>query len=242
MKAIQVAGALCLVAGLTVAGWQWQRAQRMAAENAQLRAELQELQTQMAAATESRDQKVEQEMERLRSDAREVQKLRGEVSQLRTSSKEAEKLRAENQRLKTALSSGPTAAPDDPAASVPQRTDLVPKEKWAFAGYATPDAALVSAISAMKEGNPRVYLDSLAPDEQQRMAKVWEGKTEQEIAAKHQSDVSVITGMQLLGRQEVSPNEVVMDVYLQGVNRYEKVKMSRVGNDWKFNGFIRSQK
>ena len=98
----------------------------------------------------------------------------------------------------------------------------------------------MSAIWAMREGNPKTYLDSLSPEEQLRMAKSWQNKSEAEIAAKHQQDVSVITGMRILGQQTVSANEVTMDVFVEGVNRPEKVSMKRVGNDWKFGGYIRS--
>ena len=117
--------------------------------------------------------------------------------------------------------------------------DQFPKESWNFAGYASPEAALVSAIWSMKEGNPKTYLDSLSPDEQARMAKVWENKSEAEIAAKHQSDVSSISAFRILERQNVTDNEVLMNVYIEGVGRMEKVSMKRVGNDWKFGGFIR---
>ena len=43
-----------------------------------------------------------EELERLRADAREVHKLRNEVSQLRAGVKETDQLRAENQRLRAA--------------------------------------------------------------------------------------------------------------------------------------------
>ena len=108
-----------------------------------------------------------------------------------------------------------------------------------MAGYATPEAALVSAIWSMKEGNPKSYLDSLSPEEQARLAKTWENKTEAEIIAKHQSDVAPITGVRVLDRHEISAEEMQMNVYIEGVGRVEKVSMKRTGNDWKFGGFIR---
>jgi hypothetical protein len=91
----------------------------------------------------------------------------------------------------------------------------------------------------MKEGNPKSYLESLAPEEQARMAKVWENQTEAEIAAKHQSDVSAISAFRIMERQNVSDNEVLLNVYIEGVGRMEKVAMKRVGNVWKFGGFVR---
>ena len=45
----------------------------------------------------------------------------------------------------------------------------------------------------------------------------------------------------MLDRQNVSPGEVVMSVYLEGPGRMEKIRMNQVGQDWKFGGFIRDQ-
>lgn len=91
----------------------------------------------------------------------------------------------------------------------------------------------------MREGNPQTYLQSLSPEEQARLAKSWQNKPETEIVAKHQSDVAAITGLRVLDRQTVSPNEVLMNVYIEGVGRMEKVSMKLIGNEWKFGGYIR---
>ena len=98
----------------------------------------------------------------------------------------------------------------------------------------------ISAVWAMKEGNPKTYFASLSVEEQGRMAKVWENKSEQEIVTKHQEDVSPITGVRVLDRQTISPDEVVMNVYIEGVGRMEKVSMKRVNEEWKFGGYIRN--
>jgi hypothetical protein len=222
----------------------WRNASLRQAENEALRAELQGAKEQGAAAMAADSAQRDEELKRLRAEAQEVVKLRGEVTQLRSGAKEAEKwraendrLRAENQQLRSSPAATPAAAPAPPPVAA---KDQFPKENWAFAGYATPDAALVSAIWAMKEGNPKTYLDSLSPDEQARMAKVWENKSEAEVAAKHQQDVSQITGFRILDRQPVSSEEVVMNVYIEGANRVEKVSMKRLGEEWRFGGYIRN--
>jgi hypothetical protein len=38
----------------------------------------------------------------------------------------------------------------------------------------------------------------------------------------------------------VSPDEVLMSIYVEGVRRMEVVSMKRVGNEWKFGGFRRN--
>ena len=211
-------------------------------ENETLRAEVEALRAR--AATPETDAARDAELKRPQSDAQDVARLRGEVTQLRTGAKDADKVRAENQQLKTEnqkLRGATAAAATAPAAPAPPPGSF-PRESWTMAGYASPEAALVSAIFSMQQGNPKQYFESLTPEEQLRMTKTWEGKSQEEIAAKHLSDTSKITGMKVLNTQEVSADQVVMSVYIEGVDRAEKVSMKRVGNDWKFGGFIRDPK
>ncbi|HEV8544429.1 MAG TPA: hypothetical protein VGR78_18730, partial [Verrucomicrobiae bacterium] len=152
---------------------------------------------------------------------------------------ENQRLQAENQKLR-ATGGAMAASPIAPATGVPGR-DQFPRDSWTFAGYASPEAALVSALWAMKQGDPKTYLESLSPDEQKRIAQSWQNKSESEIAEKHKSDVASIGGMRVVDRQSVSPNEMIMNVYLEGPGRMEKVRMNQIGQDWKFGGYIRDQ-
>jgi cell division protein FtsB len=214
---------------------------QLQAENEALHAEVAALKARTAEVDATRDA----ELKRAQADAQDVARLRGEITQLRNSAKDTEKLRAENQQLKSenqklrggaATPAAPTPAPPPVSAEA-----NFPRESWAFFGYGSPDAALMSAIWSMQQGNPKQYFDSLTAEEQARMAKTWENKSEAEIAAKHQADVSRITGMRVLNRQEISADEIQMSVYIDGVDRTDKVSMKRVGNEWKFGGFIREQ-
>ena len=215
---------------------------QLQSENEALRAELAALKAQSAEADVAR----QAELKRSQTEAQDVARLRGEVTQLRNAAKDAEKLRAENQQLRgenQSLRAGAGAPANQPAApQPPPQASAFPRESWAFAGYGSPESALVSAIWSMQQGNPKQYFESLTPEEQLRMTKVWEGKSPEEIAAKHQNDTASITGMKVTGRQTISADEVQMNVLIEGVNREEKVSMKRVGNDWKFGGFIRGAK
>jgi hypothetical protein len=244
MNAARAALSCGLLLSLAAAGLGWNKAIQLRAENAGLRAELAKLNDQAAVDQETERQKTRAEIDRLQSEAREVHKLRGEVTQLRSRSGETEKLRAENTRLRDAARAQSAGAqnPAAPPSPAPEAKNYFPRDAWSFSGYTSPESALVSAIWSMREGNPKSYLDSLAPEEQARVAATWQNKSETEIAAKHQQDVSTITGMRVLDRQEISPNETVLSVFVEGVNRAEKVSMKRVGEDWKFGGFIRDPK
>jgi hypothetical protein len=216
---------------------------RLQAENEALRAEIAELKTRAESEAQANTAR-SAELTRLQRDAQEAVRLRGEVTQLRTTTKDAEKLRAdnqqlrnENQQLRGAAAAAP--APTAPTAPATPTPGSFPRESWTFAGYTSPEAALVSAIHSMQSGNPKQYFESLTTEEQLRMNKAWENKTAEEIAAKHVSDTAQITGFRVLTQQAISENEVQMNVFIEGVNRPERVSMKRIGNDWKFGGFIR---
>src|SRR5207302_9400381 len=120
--------------------------------------------------------------------------------------------------------SGASAGSSRAAAAASRRPqDQITREISRFAGYSTRETALVSAVWAMKEGKPQVYFDSLSPEEQARMARAWENKSQDEIAVKHQQDVSRITGVRVLEREEVSPDEVRMKVYTEGAETWETI-------------------
>ncbi len=231
-----VLGGAALIFSLTGCGGG--DAKKLQAENEALRAEVEALRAR--ASTPEADAAREAELKRLQGNVQDAARLRGEVTQLRTTAKDADKLRAENQQLKSENQKlrGATVAAEPAAAPAPTPGSF-PRETWSQAGYASPEAALVSAIYSMQQGNPRQYFDSLTPEEQLRMAKVWENKSPEEIAAKHVSDTSRITGLKITQTQPVSADESLMTVFIEGVNREEVVRMKRVGNDWKFGGYIR---
>ena len=215
-------------------------AKKLQAENDALRAEVAELKARAdadAQAASTRDA----EMKRLQTAATEAVRLRGEITQLRSGSKDSESLRAENLRLKTenqTLRGAASATASAPTAPAPTPGHF-PRESWSYAGYQSPESALISAIHSMQQGNPKQYFDSLTAEEQVRMSKLWGNKTPEEIAAKHVSDTAKITGMRILNSQEIAPGQMVMSVYLEGTDRAEKVSMKRVGEEWKFGGYIR---
>jgi hypothetical protein len=222
------------------AGIGWRKATVLQQENQRLAAEIEALKQQVAALNEEQSQKQQAESKKAAADAQELAKLRGEVSRLRVAANEAEKLRGEVGALKAQnrdLRAQPAPTAEGPATGLPGQ---FPRQSWAFSGYGTPEAALVSAIWAMKEGKPQVFLDSLSPEEQQRMAQSWQGKSAEEIAAKHQGDVGNIQGMRILTRTPISPTEIQMQVLLEGANRVETFKMNQdAAQQWKFGGFIR---
>jgi hypothetical protein len=232
---------ILVIALAAAAGFGWKQVADLQRENARLRGEVATLQANVESATASRGSEQEAESRKSQTDAQELLRLRNEVAQLRTRTNELQKLQAQVQAQSQALArTGSVAQATNQVPTLTGPTnDHFPRQNWNFAGYATPEAALVSAIWAMREGKPQVYLDSLSPQEQQRMAQAWQNKSEQEIATKHQGDVANINELRIVGRQNPSPNQVQLQVNLGDANRTETVTMENIGGQWKFGGFVR---
>src|ERR1035441_4170953 len=97
----------------------------------------------------------------------ELLRLRGEAGVLRQQTKELETLREENRQARAALASG-------------LNTNYWPRDSWAFAGYASPDAALQSSLWAGSKGDLKTFLDSSTGD--------FKKKEENDLAGKSESD------------------------------------------------------
>jgi hypothetical protein len=244
MRVERIIYSTLIVVSAIFAAINWRKATLFQADNEQMRARLDDLEAAAEKKSNEEADLSKAAAEKVRTQTSELLKLRNEVTQLRSASNKVATLTTENQRLlaenKKLRSGGAVSNVAAPPSNLAGR-DQFPRDSWSFAGYASPEAALVSALWAMKQGDPKTYLDSLSPDEQKRTAMTWQNKPENEIAEKHKSDVSSIASLRVLDRQNVSPNEMVMNVYLEGPGRMEKVRMNQVGQDWKFGGFIRNQ-
>ena len=226
-----------LLAAVSVAAVvNWRVADELRHKNDELSAQIHALQVQLEVANAKLNSLGATKVEQQKNNSDELLRLRSEVTQLRNQAAETAKLFAENPLLSPEFQAAVAALENRPG------EDMIvapyPRDSWAFSGYATPEATLVSAIWAMREGNPRAYLDSLSPDEAARQTKLWGDKSEADIAAKHQQDVAAITGFQIMSSQNISPDEVQMNVFVAGPDKLEQVSVVRNGNDWKFAGFV----
>jgi len=180
-----------------------------------------------------------EELERLKAEAREVHKLRNEVSQLRAGVKETDRLRTENQRLRAAgkpLQAAPGTGVAGPSTAASQE-GYYPKESWAFTGYATPEAALQSVIWAMREGDTRTLLASVTPEEMARMQKEWGNKSEDQVSADAKRGMDKLSGVRILESRTLSDDEVVLSVYAAGgEDKVQKISMKRYGAEWRMAG------
>jgi RNA polymerase sigma factor (sigma-70 family) len=153
----------------------------------------------------------------------ELLKLRGEVGSLRRQTNDLVKLKMDNQQLKTAPdSASPRAA----------TVEGLPRESWAFAGYADPESAFQSAVWARSQGDAKTYLASLAPNGSE--FKKFANQPEESVAAELSRDMDGVTAFKIVDKEMVSDDEVILTIFADGIKEGARFKLQRIGTDWKF--------
>jgi hypothetical protein len=235
MKALIAVLVIALAAGIAL---QSMRVSKLKAQNESLRQQVAALQAQAdhlssqpstpaASATTDEDRS---ELLRLRNQAAQLKQVTNELQRLRT---QVQQRQAASQARFAQVPAAPAADSNAPAGA----TGPVPRESWAFAGYATPEATLQSAVFAMSQGDYQTFLASMSPEEAARMQKSFEGKTPEQIAEDGRRQTANAKSFQILGKQELSPDRVVLNVYVAGgEDRMQRVVMQKVGDEWKWAG------
>ena len=235
MKALIAVLVMALVAGIVL---QSMRVSKLKAQNEALRQQVATLQAQAdhlssqasppaAPATTDEDRG---ELLRLRNQAAQLKQVTNELQRLRA---QVQQLQAANQQVRATPAAPAAPAADTNAAAA---TGPVPRESWAFAGYATPEATLQSAIFAMSQGDYQTYLASMSPEEAARMQKSFEGKTPEQIAEEGRRETANARSFQILAKQELAPDRVVLNVFVAGEDRAQRIMMQKIGEEWKWAG------
>ena len=120
---------------------------------------------------------------------KELLRLRGEVGVLRQQGKEIEALRQENRQARAALESSlKTRNAGAPRAAA--NADYWPRDSWAFAGYASPEASLQTSVWAANTGDVKALLGGMTGEFQEKVQKDLEGKSEVEASDRAKAEVA----------------------------------------------------
>jgi hypothetical protein len=144
----------------------------------------------------------------------------------------------ELEKLRTELALGPHS-PRSRAARERAAKNYYPKERWAAAGFASPEATVQSLSWAASQGDYKAVLACMAPDAQAQVAKQLEGKSDGEITgelASESSHMNSVDGLRIVNWKTVSDDEVILTVYNQGGDSWGSVPLKRFGNEWKVSG------
>jgi RNA polymerase sigma factor (sigma-70 family) len=169
------------------------------------------------------------------SQLEELLRLRREAALLREQKQERDKSQTESRRSRS-QPGGSNAGSLSPNERWPNVIRDLPKESWTYAGYADPDTAFQSFLWASNSKDAEAILNSCVPEVRQ------EAKTKQEQAKMVEiisGNVSRWKGVQVLEKQTPANDQVhlVVDILnVDGRDSIIKMKLRRVGNEWKFAG------
>jgi hypothetical protein len=144
------------------------------------------------------------------------------------------KLRQENARTLSAQSQQAAAIP-----AIAASENEFPRESWAFKGYASPEFALVSLVSAAVNSDVEGFLKSLSPDQQSRVRLRWQRQgleSDEEFRNAISNQFGPIKMIRILNKETLSENEVILRLQMEGEKggsgRVGK-QVQRIGNEWK---------
>lgn len=144
------------------------------------------------------------------------------------------KLREENARTLSAQNQQVAPIP-----AIAASENEFPRESWAFRGYATPESALVSLVSAAVNSDVEGFLNSLSPDQQSRVRLRWERQglsDEAQFRRSISNQFGPIVKIRVLNKEVLSDNEVILRLQMEGEKGGSGTvgkKAQRIGNEWK---------
>lgn len=165
--------------------------------------------------------------------SQELLRLRGQVGVLRQSTRELDSVRNENRQFRAALENSQKIQSSGPASA-----DYWPRDSWAFAGYASPDAALQTSIWACNNGDLKALLTSATGEFRQMIEKEFEGKPESEASIRAMDQVSGLKSVRVLNRDVQGDDTVVLTMAFEdGTDSHsENLLMKKIDGDWKVAG------
>jgi hypothetical protein len=219
-----------LVAAMAVAWMQKKSIGGLREANAALRQQAAEAEkAQNEAASQGGDNP---EIEALTEATRELPKLRNEVRQWRQQKPELERLRNENGRLAAQIASA-TNRP-----KLAQMEGYVAKEKWAQAGFATPEATVQSFFWAIANQDVSYMVQCMAPKMRAQYDRQFAGKSLEEQQKELAQGMAALAGMggyRIAETEQVSENKVVVGIEAAAGGHVMKMPIERIEGQWKLN-------
>jgi hypothetical protein len=168
---------------------------------------------------------------------RELLRLRGEAGVLRRQSQGLEAARNENRQAHAALEAGRQGQGAGAAEAV-ATADYWPRDSWAFAGFASPDAAVQTSLWAANNGDVKSLLASATGDLRKHIEEDLAGKSGPEAAIRAMDEVISIQSLRVLSREVQADDTTVLTAAIEGRAETQTVKMlmKKIGGEWKISG------
>jgi hypothetical protein len=158
--------------------------------------------------------------------------LRNRIRSLRAQQREVEELRAANRRLADEIKSGQFAP--RPVAEMP---DAVPRERWVFAGFATPEATVQSLFAGIVAGEMEQFINCLTPERaaEMRADLAQDPRGEQESFKAGLSEFTRTSAYRIAAQRVRAADEVWLTVQVNTEDEPTpmSVPLRRVNGEWK---------
>jgi hypothetical protein len=195
-----------------------QEADRLSAEN-------QELQRLRAAGDRANDPA---ELKR------ELLKVRNQVRQLRGQVPEIARLQADNERLNAEIRSGKFTQ-----RRLRDMEGFVAREKWANAGFTTPEATAQSVFWALREENLAQLAECVNPRLKEYFLTLLQPgqESQQANAMKEWQSLAKINGFRIAERHVQAEDMVTLGIQCVADGTVMQMRFRRYGNEWKWELF-----
>jgi len=221
---------LAIVAGT---GFYWQHVSSLRRENHALELKLEQAKTFPAEGLSLEQVRAENsEVQRLKTETRDLHKLRNEVRQLREQTKDLDTLRAENERLRGSvakLEEAPVAAP-----STPRQAFTL--EQLQNSGFATPEATLVTMFWAMKQGDLATATRCWPSRE---AGNVFNAATPETFRRQGETMAKGFGELRIVAKKMISADEALLGVRMESRGSEDPQEISMpfklIGGEWKLN-------
>ena len=228
-----ILGGLCAAAVVGVAIWLgvgYQARVGLEEENQALRQQVEQM-GELAAENERLSNIVAQASQsqpRSEDQKRAALRPRGEVAALRQQGEVPAALPTENRQAPASAESA------DPA------TNYWPRASWAFAGYATPNAALQSSLWAASKGDIKTLLGSFTGDAQKIAETLLSTNSESAVATVVISQLVGFKSLRVINSEVRDEETVVITTQTdeEGGPQIKKAMMKKVGGEWKLFGYV----
>jgi RNA polymerase sigma factor (sigma-70 family) len=105
-------------------------------------------------------------------------------------------------------------------------------------GYQTPQAAVKTMLWAMHNGDWSSYVASSTPKQVDNLEHDKRGRTREQLFAQAKDSVATVTGIQILDQKDISADEAVLTIHLDGEGKARVLGFKKIGDDWKFDQMI----
>ena len=229
-----------ILLGLLAGSALWERAEsrRLRTENETLMAGKAEAEQLAAENRDLPSLRAAEPVQTDRSANAELLRLRNQVRQLRAQQQDAEKLRAANQRVAEEIKSGkftPRRLADMEGA--------VPRDKWTFAGFATPEATVQSFFAGAASGEIEQFINCMTAEHAAKFRDemVRDPARTQEEFKEGLGKMASLSAFRIAQQKAISPDIMMIEIQMTVDGERMPMPLRKVGGEWKIDPTARTE-